>query len=107
MSELQGWASVSAYGTNGVTGGAGGKTVTVSTLDELTKEAGDNTAKTIIVKGTITCGNSGVQVGANKTIMGYDKNAAIKGGLYMYNTSNIIIHNLTIHGFYTLYTAGV
>ncbi len=98
--QLYGWAACSGDGLDTTTGGAGGETVTVSSLAEIAKVCADDTPRTIIIDGTITCENTGITLGSNKTVVGKDKNAAIKGAIYMNGESNIIISNLTFHGFY-------
>jgi pectate lyase len=86
-----GFASVNGK----TTGGAGGKTVTVSSFSALKKAAASSSRMIIIVKGTIK-GSSGITVKSNKTIIG-QKGATLDGpGLLMYRVSNIIVKNLTI-----------
>ena len=101
-----GFASVNAMGRNGTTGGAGGKTVTVTTREELEKYAGAKEPYIIRVKGTIAMDVKGpvaVEVASDKTIIGVGKNAElVKGGLYVGGFHhpkghNIIIRNLSIH----------
>jgi pectate lyase len=59
----------------GTTGGAGGSTVTVSSLSDLqTAVSGDDPA-IVIVSGTIT-GATAVKIGSNKTVPGKDSNAS-------------------------------
>jgi len=80
----------------GTTGGAGGSTVTVSSLSAL-KSAASGDAKTIIIIAGKITGNSVVEVGSNKSILGKDSNAALQGvGLQVLKNKNVIIRNLKI-----------
>jgi pectate lyase len=84
------------YGA-GTTGGAGGSTVTVTTLSALTSAVSGSTARIVKISGTIT-GSGDVKVGSNKTILGIGSSSVLSGlGLDMTNVSNVIIRNLTIH----------
>jgi len=82
--------------TNGMTtGGAGGKTVTVTSLSALKTAAASTSPMIIKVSGTIT-GNEAVKVKSNKTIIGLS-GATLKGpGLSLVTVSNVIIKNLRI-----------
>lgn len=80
----------------GTKGGAGGATVTVSSLAALESAAGDNTAKIIIINGVIS-GSKSVKVGSNKTILGKNSGAALNGvGLRINKQKNVIVRNLKI-----------
>ncbi|KZM20792.1 Pectate lyase [Ascochyta rabiei] len=83
----------------GTTGGKGGTTVTVASLDELTAAVGrrtDTTAKIIYIKGAIT-GSAKVYIGSNKSIVGLDSGASLTGvGLHIDNSKNVIVQNLKI-----------
>ncbi|HEY5005107.1 MAG TPA: polysaccharide lyase family 1 protein [Ktedonobacteraceae bacterium] len=84
------------YGA-GTTGGAGGSTVTVSTLAALTSAVSGSTARIVKISGTIS-GSGDVKVGSNKTILGIGSSSVLSGlGLDMKSVSNVIIRNLTIH----------
>jgi len=83
------------------TGGAGGQTVTVSTLSALKSAAGSSSPMIINVSGTIT-GTGSIVVRSNKSIIGLT-GATLDGvGLRLFGTStsdyvkNIIIQNLKI-----------
>ncbi|CAE6419028.1 unnamed protein product [Rhizoctonia solani] len=77
------------------TGGSGGSTVTVTSLDELTDAVSDDTAKIVLISGTIS-GNTVVKVGSNKSIIGAS-GAALEGvGLRVLNVENVILRNLKI-----------
>ena len=90
---LVGYATVN--GTT--TGGAGGPTVTVTTLSQLQSAAGSSGPSIIQVSGTIT-GSGDITVTSNKTIIGVGSSGQLIGlGLDMTgNTSNVIIRNLSI-----------
>jgi pectate lyase len=80
----------------GTKGGAGGPTVTVSSLAALESAAKGNDAKIIIINGAIS-GAKSVAVGSNKTILGKNANAALNGvGLRVNKQKNVIIRNLKI-----------
>jgi pectate lyase len=80
----------------GTTGGAGGPTVTVSTLAELELYLDDEAGPCIIlIQGTINLGGSNVRVRDNKTIIGLGTDATLVGDLKVDGNNNIIIRNLT------------
>ncbi|RPA83279.1 pectin lyase-like protein [Ascobolus immersus RN42] len=80
----------------GTKGGAGGPTVTVSSLSALESAAKGNDAKIIIIDGSIS-GAKSVAVGSNKTILGKNSKAALNGvGLKVNKQKNVIIRNLKI-----------
>ncbi len=84
------------YGV-GTTGGAGGSTVTVSSLSALTSAVSGSTARIVMISGTIS-GSGDVKVGSNKTILGIGSSSVLSGlGLDMKGVSNVIIRNMTIH----------
>ncbi|KAK0744878.1 pectin lyase fold/virulence factor [Apiosordaria backusii] len=79
----------------GTTGGLGGTTTTVSTLDELIAAVAEkNTNPAIVlIKGAIT-GATKIRVGSNKSIIGLP-GSSIKGiGLTIRRQKNVIIRNL-------------
>ncbi|GAA4690663.1 pectate lyase family protein [Phytohabitans rumicis] len=97
-----GYASVSALGINGTTGGVAGPTVTVTTSQQLAQYAGANTPYTILVSGRIQVSGL-VRVVANKSIIGVGATAEIAGGgLVLGSTTrpgnNVIIRNITFRG---------
>jgi len=100
--EADGFASVNALGQDGTTGGAGGKTVTVTTRAELEEYGGKEEPYIIRVQGSIDMGEGGrppeMNVASDKTIIGVGRTAElVKGGLYVRGGAhNIIIRNLTI-----------
>jgi pectate lyase len=83
----------------GVTGGAGGETVTVTNGAQL-NEYTDSTRPCIIqIEGTLQINGMDTHVRPNKTILGLGTNATLQGGgLYLYKAGNVIIRNLTIDG---------
>jgi pectate lyase len=78
----------------GTTGGAGGLAVTVTTADAFKKAATSSSNMVITVSGTLEIGQ--VKVRSNKTIMGADSNATLKGNLALSGVSNVVIQNLNI-----------
>lgn len=83
------------YGA-GTTGGAGGPSVTVSTLSALVSAVSGSAAKNVFVSGTIT-GDTDVKVGSNTTLMGNGSTAALVGiSLNLNSVTNVIIRNLSI-----------
>jgi pectate lyase len=88
-----GFASLNALGQNGTTGGAGGRTVTVSTTDQLL-EAIDSTEKLVIqVQGRIQI-ESKQGVRPNKTVIGLPGAEITGGGLDFYRSYNVIVRNI-------------
>lgn len=88
--ELMGWATENG----GVTGGCGGPEVTVSSKDELGKEAAGADKKIIKISGTLS-GSGMMDIGSNKTIIG-EPGALITGfGININTQKNIIIRNIS------------
>jgi pectate lyase len=54
----------------GTIGGNGGPTTTVSTLAQYTAAVADDTARVVVVSGTINGPAKNVKIGSNKTIVG-------------------------------------
>jgi len=79
----------------GTTGGSGGPTVTVSTLDALTSAAASSTKQIIAITANIT-GNTVVKVSPNKTVVGRNGATLIGVGLRVLDSSNVIIRNIKI-----------
>lgn len=98
MSGLEGWATMYGDGVETVTGGGDMTPVLATDFETLSKLAGDNVPRVIIVSGTIKTSGYTIDVGSNKTIIGIDSNAVIEGGISIKGACNIIISNLTIHG---------
>jgi pectate lyase len=83
------------YGA-GTTGGAGGSTVTVTSLSAFTTAVSGSTATIVKVSGILS-GTGQVKVGSNKTILGVGSNSGFSGvGLDLDAVSNVIIRNLKI-----------
>jgi len=93
-----GFASVSALGQNGTTGGAGGPVVTVTDAETFLDYCDRNEPYVIQVSGTMRI-SSKQGVRSNKTIVGLGSDAEITGGgLDMYRRQNVIIRNLRFTG---------
>ena len=98
---LEGFATVSAEGVNGTTGGGNTTPVQVATLAELAAAVEGSEPGVVVVSGTIrTTDGDGypLAIGSNKTVVGADANATIYGGLRVNDVSNVIIRNLHIQG---------
>jgi pectate lyase len=80
--------------TGAVTGGAGGPTVTVSNLTDLSAAIVDDVPRVVQVSGTINLGSSNVRFGSNKTIVGLGTNSGFIGNLKGVSETNVIIQNL-------------
>jgi pectate lyase len=93
---LEGYAAISGNGHGATTGGNGGSTVTVSSLSQLTTEAGNSAAEIIRVNGLFS-GSGDIKVASNKTIIGVGASSGLVGvGLVMKGVSNVIIRNMNI-----------
>jgi pectate lyase len=78
------------------TGGAGGKTVTVSTYADLVAAVKGDTAAIVYIKGKIT-GSDKIRIGSNKSVRGLDSSSGLTGvGLFIRDAKNVIIQNLAI-----------
>jgi len=91
-----GFASVSALGLEGTTGGEGGQVVTVTTADRLSYYASRNEPYIIQVQGELLA--SSISIRDNKTVVGIGERPTIRGQLYVNGHSNVIIRNLYITG---------
>jgi pectate lyase len=92
--EVVGWASVPDLGVITTVGGAGGPTVSVSTMAELRTHVAGTAPKIVQVSGT----HRGIlTIGSNKTIIGCG--ARIEGHVEMSGSVNVIFHNLTVVGY--------
>jgi hypothetical protein len=92
--EVVGWASVPDLGVTTTVGGAGGPTVSVSTIAELRTHLAGTAPKIIQVKGTFR-GN--LTIGSNKTIIGCG--ARLEGHIEMSGSVNVIFRNMTVVGY--------
>ncbi|WP_436761832.1 pectate lyase family protein [Streptosporangium sp. V21-05] len=89
-----GFASVNALGQNGTTGGAGGRTVTVTDADTFLEYIDSKETLVIRVAGTIAI-TSKQGVRPNKTIIGVGTSGRITGGgLDFYRSYNVIVRNI-------------
>ncbi|KAK0236340.1 pectate lyase [Armillaria nabsnona] len=79
----------------GTTGGAGGTTTTVTTLDALTSAVSGDSAKIVIISGTIT-GSAVVKVGSNTSVLGAAGSLLDGVGLRVLDESNVVIRNVKI-----------
>ena len=92
---LIGFASVSASGLNGTTGGAGGPTVTVTNSSDFLDYISRDGPYIIQLSGTISLSGMN-KVKSDKTIIGLGSDAVITGGgLNLSEVSNVIIQNIT------------
>lgn len=90
----EGFASVSALGLNGTTGGEGGNTVTATNTADFLSYISDTAPLVIEVADTIEL-TSMVGINSNKSIIGVGDQGVINGGGFnISNKSNIIIRNL-------------
>ncbi|WP_440104301.1 pectate lyase family protein [Streptosporangium sp. H16] len=89
-----GFATVNALGQNGTTGGAGGRTVTVTDADAFLEYIDSKETLVIQVAGTIEI-SSKQGVRPNKTIIGVGTSGHITGGgLDFYRSYNVIVRNI-------------
>ncbi|KAK0490245.1 polysaccharide lyase family 1 protein [Armillaria novae-zelandiae] len=89
-------ASVGYATLNGGTkGGTGGTTTTVTTLAALTSAVSGDSAKIVIISGTIT-GNTVVKVGSNTSVLGASGSLLSGVGLRVLKESNVIIRNVKV-----------
>ncbi|KAL5428063.1 hypothetical protein PMIN04_001006 [Paraphaeosphaeria minitans] len=80
------------------TGGAGGETVTVTTLAALKSAIADTTPRTIYLTGNFTL-TERLSIGPNKSVIGTGPGANIlANGFNIKSVSNVIIRNLGIRG---------
>lgn len=79
----------------GTTGGAGGTTTTVTTLAALTSAVSGDSAKIVIISGTIS-GSAVVKVGSNTSVLGAAGSLLDGVGLRVLDESNVIIRNVKI-----------
>ncbi|WP_433827687.1 pectate lyase family protein [Actinoplanes sp. CA-015351] len=82
----------------GTTGGAGGSTVKITSLDQLITEAASDGAKILQISTILTgSGTDQVVVSSNKTLVGVGSNAGLTGaGIYIKKADNVIVRNLKI-----------
>jgi len=80
-------------GYAGTTGGAGGDTMVVTTVSDFESAVKDDNPKIVIVKGRLNVGD--IKIGSNKTIIGFDSNSGLYGGVVGVRGSNYIFQGLT------------
>ncbi|KAM0431426.1 hypothetical protein ACHAPT_005403 [Fusarium lateritium] len=91
---VEGYAKDNPIGVT--TGGKGGKTVFVSTADQLVAAVAGTDPKIVRVKGKIVL-PSRLKVGSNTSVIGVGASAHITGaGLDVFNGDNVIVQNLKI-----------
>ncbi|TWT88351.1 Pectate trisaccharide-lyase precursor [Pseudobythopirellula maris] len=79
---------------DGVTGGGDAEPVTVSSAAELQKAVAGDSPAVVVVEGKIAI--DGVDIGANKTLIGAGPDAALAGGTLRIGSNNVIVQNLTV-----------
>ncbi len=80
------------WGRN-TTGGAGGSTINVTTLDQLKTAGSQSAAAIIVIQNNITAGSQQVNISGNKTVMGAGSGVRLDFGFTL-TGNNIIIKNL-------------
>ncbi|KAK7397749.1 hypothetical protein QQX98_012876 [Neonectria punicea] len=91
---IEGYAKNNPIGKT--TGGQGGRTVHVSTADQLIAAVAGTERKIVKVKGKIVL-PSRLAIGPNKSVIGVGSSAHITGaGLNIFNGDNVIVQNLKI-----------
>jgi pectate lyase len=81
----------------GTTGGEGGPTIRVTTLEGLYAAVAPDTPKIVEVEGNFVF-NQRAKIGNHTTIIGVGKGATIEGyGLQIANKTNVVVRNLAIH----------
>lgn len=92
--EVEGFAKDNPIGKT--TGGKGGPTVTVSSVAELQTAVTGSDPKIVVLKGEFVL-PARLNIGSNKSLVGYKNTAHITGkGLNVYNATNVILQNLKI-----------
>ncbi|WP_041082354.1 pectate lyase family protein [Thermotoga profunda] len=96
-----GFASVSALGQDGTTGGLGGQIVFVRTAEDLEKSVKADGKMIIVVDGIIAFDPmKEIQVTSDKTIIGINDAKLIGVGFVIKKQKNVIIRNIHFEGFY-------
>ncbi|EXF80009.1 pectate lyase [Colletotrichum fioriniae PJ7] len=92
--EVEGFAKDNPIGKT--TGGKEGPTVTVSSVAELQTAVTGSDPKIVVLKGEFVL-PARLNIGSNKSLVGYKNTAHITGkGLNVYNATNVILQNLKI-----------
>jgi pectate lyase len=97
-----GFASLPGYGLAGTTGGQAGRTVTATTVQELTDYAAAEEPLVIFIRGSLAATEYvKIPVAANKSFIGTGAGAeVVNAGFKLINTSNVIFRNFTIRDSY-------
>jgi pectate lyase len=91
---VEGYAKDNPIGVT--TGGKGGKTVTVTTAEQLVEAVKGNAPKIVRLKGKVEL-PARLAVGSNTSLVGVGLSAHITGkGVNIYNGDNVIVQNLKI-----------
>ena len=90
---LVGWATQGG----GTTGGAGGPTVTVTSLSAFMSAVAASGPQVVRVSGMFTCSDDVRVTAGNKTILGVGTNSGLNGcGINISDVSNVIVRNMRI-----------
>lgn len=93
-----GWASVSADGLDGTTGGAGGRVVLARTLEELSMYGESAEPLVILVCGSMGTQLERIDITSNKTVVGVGIRPTIKASIDIDRSQNVVIRDLFIEG---------
>lgn len=81
----------------GTTGGAGGASITVTSIADLVAAVKGDDAAIVYIEGTLEGSTDKIRVGSNKSILGKDSSSKLVGaGLFVKEAKNVIIQNLAI-----------
>jgi pectinesterase len=97
-----GFAALPGYGLAGTTGGQAGRTVTASSIEELTKYAAAPEPLVIFINGSLKATDYvKIPVAANKSFIGTGAGAElVNAGFKLINVSNVIFRNFTVRDSY-------
>ena len=87
----------------GTTGGAGGSSITVTSLSDLAAAVKGDEAAIVYIEGTLEGSTDKIRVGSNKSILGKASSKLVGAGLFVKEAKNVIIQNL---GFSKVYQDG-
>ncbi|KAH7117735.1 putative pectate lyase A [Dendryphion nanum] len=80
----------------GTSGGKGGKTIEVSTLEQLTAAVAGDEAAIVLITGPIS-GTGNVKVGSNKSVIGKDSSVKLSGfTITVKAVKNVILRNFAV-----------
>lgn len=80
----------------GTTGGAGGSSITVTSLSDLAAAVKGDEAAIVYIEGTLEGSTDKIRVGSNKSILGKASSKLVGAGLFVKEAKNVIIQNLAI-----------